>query len=189
MFRVVLFLMMFAFSSSLFALEKSEIESQMNQKIQEVLGILRVDGATTEQKGKEIVEIMDEVFDFDLMAKIALGKNAWNSIDRSKQDEFSKVFEQKLKDSYIEKLELYNNQTIDILSLEPNGKNRLLLKTLIRGKDDNYEVNYNFYDKNGDWLIYDVDLVGVSIIQTYRAQFADALKQKSFEDMFAEFRK
>ena len=34
--------------------------------------------------------------------------------------------------------------------------------------------------KNGEWFIYDIDLVGVSIIQTYRQQFAGLLKEKSF---------
>lgn len=183
----VLFTMITMFSSELFALKESEIKPQMSQKIVRVLEILRDGGGDFRQKAQEIIGVMDGVFDFALMAKIALGKDAWSALDKQKQDEFSAVFERKLKDSYIEKLQLYNNQRIEILSLDPYGKNRLQLKTVILGKEGNYEVNYNFYNKNGDWFIYDVDLVGVSIIQTYRAQFSGALKEKSFSEMFAQF--
>ncbi len=183
----VLFTMITMFSSELFALKESEIKPQMSQKIVRVLEILRDGGGDFRQKTQEIIGVMDGVFDFALMAKIALGKDAWSALDKQKQDEFSAVFERKLKDSYIEKLQLYNNQRIEILSLDPYGKNRLQLKTVIIGKEGNYEVNYNFYNKNGDWFIYDVDLVGVSIIQTYRAQFSGALKEKSFNEMFAQF--
>ena len=39
-----------------------------------------------------------------------------------------------------------------------------------------------------DIPIYDIDLVGVSIIQTYRQQFAGLLKEKSFDEMFKQFK-
>ena len=58
--------------------------------------------------------------------------------------------------------------------------------TELLGKDGVYKINYNFYNKSKDseqWLIYDVDLVGVSIIQTYRQQFAGLLKEKTFDEM------
>ena len=41
---------------------------------------------------------------------------------------------------------------------------------------------------SNEWLIYDVDLVGVSIIQTYRQQFAGILKEKTFDEMFEQFK-
>ena len=122
------------------------------------------------------------------MAKIALGKEAWDSIDEAKQNEFSKTFEEKIKASYSNKLELYNDQKVKIISLLPYNKTRLQLKTELLGKEGNYSINYNFYEKNGEWYIYDIDLIGVSIIQTYRQQFAGLLKEKSFDEMFQQFK-
>ncbi|EAK6758666.1 toluene tolerance protein, partial [Campylobacter upsaliensis] len=37
--------------------------------------------------------------------------------------------------------------------------------------------------ENDDWLIYDVDVLGVSIIQTYRSQFGDILENGTFKDL------
>ena len=135
---------------------------------------------------EQIIKIIDEVFDYELMAKIALGKETWDTLSEEKQKTFTKIFETRLKNSYIEKLELYNDQKVKILGLKPHNKNRLQLESELLGKDGVYNINYNFYNKSKDgenWLIYDVDLLGVSIIQTYRQQFSGLLKEKTFDEM------
>ena len=169
------------------ALKQNEIKEQMTKKIDSVLLVLEKKNLTIPQKGDEIIKIIDEVFDYELMARISLGKETWNSISEQKQKEFTKIFETKLKNSYIEKLELYNDQKVKILGLNPYKNARLQLETELLGKEGTYKINYNFYNKSKDnieqWLIYDVDLVGVSIIQTYRQQFAGLLKEKTFDEM------
>ena len=168
------------------ALKQNEIKEQMTKKIDSVLLVLEKKNLTIPQKGDEIIKIIDEVFDYELMARISLGKETWNSISEQKQKEFTKIFENKLKKSYIEKLELYNDQKVQIIALKPYNNTRLQLETQLVGKEGNYQINYNFYNKAKDseqWLIYDVDLVGVSIIQTYRQEFAGLLKEKSFDEM------
>ncbi len=171
------------------ALQKDEIQSEMTKRIDNVLVVLKDKNLSIENKKQEIISIVNDTFDFELMAKIALGKEAWSSIDETKQKEFSKVFEEKIKKSYSDKLELYNDQKVKIISLEPYNNTRLQLKTELVGKEGNYSINYNFYEKNNEWYIYDIDLIGVSIIQTYRQQFAGLLKEKSFDEMFAQFKK
>ena len=186
----ILLVLVFSFSFAN-ALTQSEIQPTMTKKIDTVLSILEKKDLTIPQKGDEIIKVIDEVFDYELMAKIALGKETWNSISEDKQKKFAKVFENKLKKSYIEKLELYNNQKVKILGLKPHNNTRLQLETELVGKDSTYKISYNFYNRSKDaeeWLIYDVDLVGVSIIQTYRQQFSGLLKEKSFDEMFAQFK-
>ena len=175
-------------SSSSYAIQKEDIKTQMENKIDKVLLVLKDKTLSKEEMKKEVITIVDDTFDFDLMAKIAIGKDAWNSIDEAKQKEFSEVFEDKIKKSYSDKLELYNDQKVKILTLEPYNNTRLQLKTELEGKEGNYSINYNFYEKNGEWFIYDIDLIGVSIIQTYRQQFAGLLKEKSFDEMFKQFK-
>ena len=185
----VLLVLVFSFSFAN-ALTQNEIQPTMTKKIDTVLSILEKKDLTIPQKGDEIIKVIDEVFDYEIMEKIALGKETWNSISEDKQKKFAKVFENKLKKSYIEKLELYNNQKVKILGLKPHNNTRLQLETELVGKDSTYKISYNFYNRSKDaeeWLIYDVDLVGVSIIQTYRQQFAGLLKEKTFDEMLVQF--
>ena len=173
------------------ALKQDEIQQEMTKRIDNVLSILEKKDKSFTQKGEDIIKIIDDVFDYELMAKIALGKETWGTLTPEKQKHFAKVFENKLKKSYIEKLELYNDQKVKIIGLKPYNNTRLQLETELLGKDGTYQINYNFYNKSKDsneWLIYDVDLVGVSIIQTYRQQFAGILKEKTFDEMFEQFK-
>ena len=170
------------------ALQENEIQEQMKKKIDNVLLVLEKKELSLSQKGEEIIKIIDEVFDYELMAKIALGKETWNNLSVEKQKEFVKIFQTKLKNSYVEKLELYNDQKVKIIGLKPHNNTRLQLETELIGKEGSYKINYNFYNKSKEkeqWLIYDVDLVGVSIIQTYRQQFSGLLKEKTFDEMLA----
>ena len=184
----ILFLTMFFVSSSN-ALQKDLIIENMTTKIDGVLAILKDININLDEKKSKIINIVNDAFDFKLMARIALGTDTWNSIDEAKQKEFSEVFEEKIKKSYSDKLSLYNDQNVKIISLDPYNNTRLQLKTELVGKNDNYVINYNFYEKdNNEWFIYDIDLVGVSIIQTYRQQFAGLLKEKSFDEMLKQFK-
>ena len=51
----------------------------------------------------------------------------------------------------------------------------------------NLFLNYLFYqNRDKEWLIYDIDLAGTSVIATARKQYAGLLKQKSLEEMILE---
>ena len=78
------------------ALQENEIQEQMTKKIDNVLLVLEKKELSLSQKGEEIIKIIDEVFDYELMAKIALGKETWNNLSVEKQKEFVKIFETKL---------------------------------------------------------------------------------------------
>ena len=186
LFKVLLLIIITITSAN--AMKQDEIQPILTKKIDNVLEILKQKNLTTSKKGEQIIKIIDEVFDYELMARVALGKETWDTLTEQKQKEFTKIFETKLKNSYIEKLEFYNDQKVKIIGLNPYKNNRLQLETELLGKEGTYKINYNFYNKSKDgeqWLIYDVDLVGVSIIQTYRQQFSGLLKEKTFDEMLA----
>ncbi len=164
------------------ALKKDEIKPQMTQKINKVLLILKEKNISDTQKMKKIVKIIDDVFDYKVMARISLGKT-WKTISKKEKEDFSELLEKKLKDSYLDKLKLYTNQEVKIKNLEPYRKKRLQLNTEIIGKGEINKVVYKFYNKKNNWLIYDVDLIGVSIIQTYKKQFSSFLKEKTFSQL------
>ncbi|HEY9129588.1 MAG TPA: ABC transporter substrate-binding protein [Sulfurovum sp.] len=169
---------------SLCALEEQNIQNVMDSKVRQVLDILKNKSLSQQQKDQKNVRIIDDVFDYTTMAQISLGKR-WNTLSQNEKTQFTKAFERKIKHSYLDKLRLYNNQTVNIKKLQKVKSNRITLETQVIGIDDTYKVIYLFYKKkqNNQWYIYDVELVGVSIIQTYRKQFSEFLKTKSIKQL------
>ena len=127
---------------------------------------------------------MDPIFSYPTMAKISLGKK-WKTLTTKDQKAFTKAFEKKMKHSYIDKLRLYNNQKVITSKPKKIKTNRIKLTTKVMGNNETYKIINSFYKKKGSsqWYIYDVNLAGVSIIQTYRKQFAAFLKTKSFKQL------
>ncbi|WP_419767341.1 ABC transporter substrate-binding protein [Arcobacter sp.] len=180
---LILIFSLLILSKSLFAIEESKIKDVMQEKIDNVILILQQKDKTLKERTDKIFSIMDALFDYNVMSQIALGKD-WNSLSSDEKAEFTKLFETKLKNSYIDKLDLYTNQKIQIDGIDKLNPKRIRLITYLIGKDEKYEIEYKFYkNSNDDWLIYDVNIIGVSIMQTYRQQFAGYLKNKSFKDL------
>ncbi len=177
-------LLFFIFVNLSFAMTKDNIESQMSNKINQAMIILQDSTLSKEQKADKIISHMSSIFDYDLMSKLSLGKK-WKELSKEKKAEFTKLFTKKLKNSYTDKLDLYDDEKFEILGKEESKKNRITLKTQLISKNEKYDINYKFYKvKNIDnWLIYDVDIVGISLIQTYRNQFAGFLKDNSFDEL------
>lgn len=183
--KISLLLSLLATSS--FAFKQSDIQNGMKNKIDKVLVVLKEKESNT-KKGQQIISLMDPVFDYNLMSKLTLGSNTWSALTPAQQKEFMRLFVAKLKQSYVDKLDLYHNQIVVYKGVKPYQNGRLQLQTELSGKGETYKINYNFYNSNGNWMIYDVVLDGVSIVQTYRQQFAGILKGKTFDELLAQLR-
>ena len=186
-----LILSLLLISTTLFGLEKDSIKEEMQSKMNKVLLVLENKESSLEDKNQEIIKIMDEVFDYSIMSKIALGKNLRQLKSKTQFNEFKEAFEVSLKRSYSDKLGLYNDQKLEILDLIPYKKTRLQLQTKLIGENEVYDINYNFYEdkKTSQWYIYDVELIGVSILQTYRKQFDGVLANNDISYLITQLKK
>ena len=176
--KFVLSFLFLVFSS--FALEFNQIDKTMENKINKTLQILQTSNQSINTIAQEIFNLFDMVFDYELMAKLSLSKK-YKDLTKDQQNAFNKAFEASLKRSFTDKLHLYKDETIKVLGGEKIKNNRYNLKTsiILDGKI-NYII-FKFRESNGDWQVYDVDVLGISVIQTYRSQFADIIDQQGFE--------
>jgi phospholipid transport system substrate-binding protein len=173
---------------ALHALEENEIEPTMRAKVDTILTILNDRNQTKTERNKAIETEMDPYFDFTLMAKLSLGKQGWKRATPEQRKEYVKLFERRIKDSYMNKIDLYKDEKI-VLEKPVRVKKRIHLNSYIIQKGEKKEVLYKFYrSKKHGWLIYDVDVLGVSIIQSYRSQFAGELQKGSIEQLLEKMR-
>ncbi len=170
------------------AVEESEIAPVMRQKVDAVLAIMADKALDKPARDHAIETEMDPYFDYVLMAKLSLGKEGWQSATPAQRKEYVSLFEHRIKESYMNKIDLYKDEKI-VLETPQKVKNRIYVNSFIIQKGEKKEVLYKFYrsEKRG-WLIYDVDVLGVSIIQSYRSQFAGELEKGSIEQLLQKLR-
>ena len=183
-------LLCFSFgATSLFADEVSEIRAMTKEKVDLVIRTLKDSSLSKEEKKQGILKTIDGLFDFSLMARLSLGKKHWKSLSKSGRKEFSKLFVERLKQSYLDKLDLYTDEEVVVGDAKLTKKNRVEVLTYLVSKDDKKEMTYKLYKtKKKGWMVYDVDVLGVSIVQTYRSQFSGILKKESLEELIERLR-
>ena len=185
---IVLFMLFFNSSAPL-ADEVKEIRAMTKEKVDIVINILKDKLLSKNEKKEGILETIDGLFDFSLMARLSLGKKHWKSLSKAKRKEFSELFVERLKLSYLEKLDLYTDEEVVVDEAKMTKKNRVEVLTYLVTKDDKKEMIYKLYKtKKKGWMVYDVDVLGVSIVQTYRSQFSGVLKKETMEQLMERMR-
>ena len=186
---LIVLLMLFFTSSAPLADEVKEIRAMTKEKVDIVINILKDKSLSKNEKKGGILETIDGLFDFSLMARLSLGKKHWKSLSKSKRKEFSELFVERLKLSYLEKLDLYTDEEVVVDEARKTKKNRVEVLTYLVTKDDKKEMIYKLYKtKKKGWMVYDVDVLGVSIVQTYRSQFSGVLKKETMEQLMERMR-
>jgi len=187
--RIFLICSIFLFANNLLANDKVELEKKFISTIDSVILTVQNKTFSKEERNSKIVDLLTPMFDFELMAKLSLGK-VWRTLDKNNKEKFIKLYVHRMKKSYSSKLDSYSNEKVNILNITKPKANRIVLKTDIKSSNNkHFEVIYKFYKpkddlKNKDkWLIYDVEIMGVSILKTDKAQFKDFLNTKSIEQL------
>lgn len=166
-----------------FAIELKSIDDTLKADFKKALNIMSDNNISKEQKPLKISELFDGYFDYSLMAKLSLSKQ-YNALNSSQQDEFQRLFVSNLKLSFSQKLGYYSGQEIEFVKGELTNKNRYNAHAIIKNKSENYPLILKFHPANGsDYLIYDIDIMGVSIIQSYRSQFSDLSQNTDFNEI------
>lgn len=57
---------------------------------------------------------------------------------------------------------------------------------IVRSAGQNIPLSYSLVSKNGKWKIYDISVEGVSLLQSFRSQFAQALQHSSISQVIKE---
>ncbi len=167
--------------------EESEVRKLTQEKIAIVIDVLRDKSIGKEEKKKRIVAAVDPLFDFRRMARLSLGKKHWSTMNKAQKKEFSRLFVQRLKESYLEKLDLYTDEEV-VIEDAKRVKKRIHVLTRLVSKDGKKDMVYKFYKSKKGWKVYDVVILGVSVVQTYRSQFNGLLKKGSIENLLITLR-
>ena len=122
---LIVLLMLFFTSSAPHADEVKEIHAMTKEKVDIVINILKDKSLSKNEKKEEILETIDGLFDFNLMARLSLGKKHWKSLSKAKRKEFSELFVERLKLSYLEKLDLYTDEEVVVDEARMTKKKRV----------------------------------------------------------------
>lgn len=129
-------------------------------------------------RSQEIHQIVSSSFDFNEMAKDVLGPT-YGQLNSGQRNEFIETFRYLFQDSYSRMvLNFLKNENIEY-GQATQGAGKAKVDTVIKRPNENIPVTYLMHSVGG-WKLYDVNVDGVSILSTYRSQFGNVIRTKSF---------
>jgi|SoiMethySBSTD1v2_1073268.scaffolds.fasta_scaffold00052_43 phospholipid transport system substrate-binding protein len=141
---------------------------------------------TSEQR-QRLVDEVGKRYSCEDMSKRSLG-DYWERLDDKQRQEFRSVFQALLAKTYVSalwyfsKIERHGGQPMQYIQERiRNGYAEVLVR--IAFSKEQLLVTFRLVERAGDWVVYDVMVNGVSLIDNLRAQIVRMLAVASYEQL------
>lgn len=128
---------------------------------------------------------------FKRMTSSAVGP-AWNKATPEQQAQLQAEFKTLLIRIYSGALSQVNDQTIAIKPVRMSAEDaEVIVKTEVRGRGDPIPLEYRLEKTPGvglGWKIYNFNVSGIWMMETYRSQFAQEINAKGVEGLIASLK-
>jgi phospholipid transport system substrate-binding protein len=154
--------------------------------VEQIVKVLEDPGLKLEAKLKErraaIRKEAEVVFDFSETAKRALGRH-WQAISEKDRQEFTALFSDLIERAYISKIERYRGERIAYAGEAIDGGLATVRTRFVTKQGTEVPVDYRMQQRGDRWLVYDVAVEGVSLVNNYRTQFDKIIQTSSYAEL------
>jgi phospholipid transport system substrate-binding protein len=192
MLAAVLFLAACAgFSPVVFAADEAP-DVMVKRLSDEVLAAIKSDKSVQAGDTNRIIALVDSKImpnvDFQRMTAAAVGP-AWRQATPEQRKRLQDEFKILLVRTYAGALAQVNDQTISIKPQRSSPTDTdVVVRSEIRGRGDPIQLDYRMEKTPGQgsgWRIYNLNVLGVWLVETYRSQFAPEISAKGVDGLIA----
>jgi len=124
--------------------------------------------------------------DLNEMSKRVLPPKTWNEATPAQRAQFQKEFTAILIRTYASALAQYKDETVQFYPARGGyaGKSMVTVDSkIIRSNGPSISVRYSLVLRGSQWKLYDMTVEGVSMLQSFRSQFADQLSRSNMAEL------
>jgi len=123
---------------------------------------------------------------FQRMTASAVGRN-WRQATPEQQKRLQEEFKTLLIYTYAGAVSQIKDQAVEFKPVRSRPEDtEVIVRSLVRGKGDPVQIDYRV-EKSGDsWKIYDVNVLGAWLVETYRSSFAQEVSASGVDGLIAK---
>lgn len=165
-------------------------EVLIKQVSTEVLDAVKADKSIKAGDVQQIIKLVDAKVmphvNFQRMTASAVGRY-WRQATPEQQKRLQDEFKVLLVRTYSGALAQVRDQTVQLKPSRPSpDPNDVVVKTEIRGQGDPIQLDYRLENDGGVWKIYDVNVLGVWLVENYRNSFAQEIGANGIDGLVAK---
>ena len=167
---------------------RQELETTINAVLAELKKPELKNSATRNAVLGKVEGIINGLFSFEELSARTVGPS-WSTFSPDQQRRFITAFTTLLRENYLEKLDGYNGESVAYVSEKKSSSgDKVEISTTVSIKGKPVPVAYRML-KKGKWVVYDVIIEGVSMVQNYRGQFKDMLMSSKADQLITQVQK
>ncbi len=156
----------------------------------DVLDAVKADKSIQAGDVQKVIALVDTkvlpYFNFQRMTALAVGKN-WRQATPEQQKSLQTEFKTLLVRTYAGALAQVKDQTVQLKPMRSAPEdNEVVVRTEVRGKGDPIQLDYRLEKAADGWKIYDVNVLGVWLVENYRNSFAQEISASGIDGLIAK---
>jgi phospholipid transport system substrate-binding protein len=172
------------------ALAQDEAPDALVKRISsDVLAAVKADPAIQAGDVNRIIALVDSKImpnvNFTRMTSSAVGRY-WRQATPEQQKQLQDEFKTLLVRTYSGALGEVKDQTLSFRPMRSKPEDtEVVVRSEVRGKGDPIQLDYRMEKTPNGWKIYDLNVLGVWLVETYRTQFAQEIGSKGIDGLIA----
>lgn len=154
--------------------------------LDEVFTILRAPDFDLSSDKERIDAAISVAFDTNTIAQSALAAS-YRDLSAEQREEFEVLFFDILKATYIDRLDAYTDETIEVTGEEVDG-NRGTVMSLVFTSNSDIAVDYSLRQRPNGWFIYDIVVEDVSLLSSYRSTYRSIIRRSGIDGLLNDLR-
>ena len=164
-----------------------EPTEQLQAQLERVLKVaqdpeVKKGGRVAERRA--VRQIAEEIFDFPDTARRALARH-WAQRSAAEREEFVALFTDVFEHAYLSKVELLQGDRVAYLGDSIDAGVATVRTKITTKQGSQLGVDYRMQQRgtSGRWMVYDVLIEGVSLVDNYRNQFNSVIQRSSYQEL------
>ena len=190
--RIVSWLAAAALSASCLAAHAEGLKAPdvlVKEVSSDVLDSVRADKSIQVGDVQKVIALVDAKVmphvDFQRMTASAVGRY-WRQATPEQQKRLQDEFKTLLVRTYSGALSQVRDQTVQLKPMRSSPEDtEVVVKTEVRGAGDPVQLDYRLEKAADGWKIYDVNVLGVWLVENYRNSFAQEIGAKGIDGLIA----
>jgi phospholipid transport system substrate-binding protein len=166
-------------------------EALIKEVSSDVLNAVKADKTIQAGDIRKVIALVDQkvlpYVNFQRMTASAVGRY-WRQATPDQQKRLQEEFKLLLVRTYSGALsQVSSEQSVELKPMRAStSDNEVVVRTEIRGKGDPIQLDYRLEKAGDSWKIYDVNVLGVWLVENYRNSFAQEIGANGIDGLIAK---
>jgi phospholipid transport system substrate-binding protein len=172
------------------ALAQTTPDALIKQVSTEVIDTIKGDKTLQSGDVSKIISLVDTKVmphvNFQRMTASAVGRN-WRTATPEQQKRLQEEFKTLLVRTYAGALTQVKDQTVQLKPMRAAAEDtEVVVRTEVKGKGEPIQLDYRLEKADAGWKIYDVNVLGVWLVEQYRGQFSQDISSGGIDGLITK---